>query len=190
VCFSATADTRSVPVNRIIGESSVVDELIIEFTHDQEVRENLNYTPQGLSGVGRQALACLNAGRVLVGMRHIKSSGRQAVQPCSRCRLCDCVLWLLPISCNEVQGAWLGFLPAMLGCLPAFLCRISSCPQGFPLLLQFLNASSGSPSALSGWPSALLGTFSLPCHADRVHAAGSATHPQEGLHPAHCGCAI
>ena len=30
-------DTRTIPVNRIVAGSAVVDEMVLEFTHDQEV---------------------------------------------------------------------------------------------------------------------------------------------------------
>ncbi len=31
------ADTKTTPVHRVIGGSAIVDEMIVEFTHDQEV---------------------------------------------------------------------------------------------------------------------------------------------------------
>ena len=35
--FTRADDTRSIPVNRIVAGSAVVDEMVMEFTHDQEV---------------------------------------------------------------------------------------------------------------------------------------------------------
>ena len=31
-------DTKTTPIHRVVGSSAIVDEMIVEFTHDQEVR--------------------------------------------------------------------------------------------------------------------------------------------------------